>query len=634
MVARRRCRGGFCERGDKLFLTFVVIKSICCNFEGLNKKTTMRVLTNRDIAMLEEQGCSAEDWSEVIVDDDFDTSRVRNVDFHGHVEIGSLVGSVSMDNGFVRRCGIRNAVLNNVIIGDGCLVENVGGYISNYEIGDGCLICNVGVIAVQGETNFGNGNLVAVLNEGGDGNVVVYDGLTAQLAWLMLRNKNVRDMAMREAADRNPSVRGTIGDRSRIVGVEEIVNSVIGRACEVQGASRLSNTTILSTDDAPTYIGTDAILDSSVVACGAAVTDGAKVSNSFIGESVHVGKGFSSESSLFFANSHMENGEACATLCGPFSASHHKSTLLIGGMFSFYNAGSATNQSNHAYKMGPIHWGTLERGSKTASGCHILWPAHIGAFSMAMGKITTHPKVDKLPFSYVIASEEGTWLVPAVNLRTVGTWRDVGKWPKRDHRPVTARRDIIDHAFPNPYIIQSVVEGRQTLKKIAEEQGENAEVYTYGNCMIKREALVRGQAIYDKAIRLFIHAVLQKKGGTLDCSEPVADGEWLDMCGMLTPKGEIDRLESDIATGAIGTTDEIVAILKLIQRDYNRNEQAYAISLMQSEADSMFVDEHYWRREGEEAHSWWLSMVRNDAEKEYELGDVDEEQLRNFLNGI
>ena len=41
-------------------------------------------------------------------------------------------------------------------------------------------------------------------------------------------------------------------------------------------------------------------------------------------------------------------------------------TLLIGTMLSFYNAGSATNYSNHAYKMGPIHYGTLARGCKTA----------------------------------------------------------------------------------------------------------------------------------------------------------------------------------------------------------------------------------------------------------------------------
>ena len=43
---------------------------------------------------------------------------------------------------------------------------------------------------------------------------------------------------------------------------------------------------------------------------------------------------------------------------------HHKSTLLIAGMFSFMNAGSGSNQSNHMYKLGPIHQGAMERGAK------------------------------------------------------------------------------------------------------------------------------------------------------------------------------------------------------------------------------------------------------------------------------
>ncbi len=593
----------------------------------------MRELTDREIIVLEEQGCTAEDWAEVLVDEDFNTTTIHNVCFYGHIEIGSMTGTVEIESGFVRRCGIRNAVLRNVRIGDGCLIENVNGYVSNYDIGDSCYIANVGMIATQGETNFGNGNMVSVLNEGGDGNVVIYDGLTAQLACLMLHNRNIRDMAMAEA-DHNPADHGQIGDRTRIVGVKEITNTVIGRACEIQGASRISNSTLLSTDDAPTYIGTDAIIDSTVAACGAAITDGAKVTHCFVGESVHIGKGFSAEASIFFANSYMDNGEACAAFCGPFSTSHHKSTLLIGGMFSFYNAGSGTNQSNHAYKMGPIHWGTLQRGSKTASGCHILWPANIGAFSMAMGKIASHPDTSLLPFSYLIASGNNTYLVPGVNLRTVGTWRDVGKWSKRDLRPLSARRDIIDFAFPNPYIVQAAVQGKQELKHLLETQGDEQEEYSYGNCIIKKDSIVRGIRLYDILIRLFIHSVMQDAVTQQTDTDAATCGEWLDLCGMLTPKCEIERLEADIASGAIATTEEILSILRLIHRDYKRNATAYATALMQSESDNLFIDEDYWRKEGEEAHSLWLNMVRKDAEKEFDMGDVEEEQLREFLEKV
>ena len=39
-------------------------------------------------------------------------------------------------------------------------------------------------------------------------------------------------------------------------------------------------------------------------------------------------------------------------------------------------------------------------------------------------------------------------------------------------------------------------------------------------------------------------------------------------------------------------------------------------------------------RKGDEARSQWLSRIRKDAEKEFSLGDVSEEQLDDFLRGL
>ena len=137
---------------------------------------------------------------------------------------------------------------------------------------------------------------------------------------------------------------------------------------------------------------------------GSSVINSVKIQDCFVGEACQLSNGFTASASVFFANSYMSNGEACAAFCGPFTASHHKSSLLIGGMFSFYNAGSATNFSNHAYKMGPMHWGILERGSKTASGAYLLMPATLGSFSVCFGKLMHHPNTRNLPFAYLIAA--------------------------------------------------------------------------------------------------------------------------------------------------------------------------------------------------------------------------------------
>lgn len=597
----------------------------------------MRGLTDREISTLEEQGCTAEEWSEIIVDDDFSTDSIRNVMFYGHIEIGSLNSTITVEDGFIRRCIIRNATLNNVTIGDGCLIENIRGYISNYSIGEKCYISDVGIITTQGATNFSQGNVISVLNEGGDGNIVLFDRLTSQLAWLMVKNNSVLKFIKKETTQRGCQDKGSIGDSARITGVKEISNVIVGEYCEIQGTSKIADSTLISCEDAPTLIGTDAVIENSIVASGANIIDGAKIDNCFIGESVHIGKGFSAESSLFFANSYMDNGESCASFCGPFSTSHHKSTLLIGGMFSFYNAGSGTNQSNHAYKMGPIHWGVLDRGSKTASGSHILWPAKIGSFSMVMGKVASHPDTVNLPFSYIIADGNETYLAPGINIKTVGTWRDVGKWHKRDLRPEITKQDLINFDFPNPYVIQQVVKGKQILRQLVEEQGESTEVYSYGNCLIKRTALLRGLKFYDLAIRLFIYKCLHSKKYSLDDmdkNEDFTTMEWMDISGLLAPKSEIDRLEKDIENGNVSDIDEILTILRQIGDDYYRNEKSFAISVMQSEASNMFIDIERWRKEAEESYSLWLKMIRDDAEKEFLLGDVEENILRNFIEGV
>ncbi len=586
----------------------------------------MRELTVNEIAQLEERGCWAEDWAGIMVDEAFTPSSLTNVHFYGHVEIGSQNGTVAIEDGFRRQCCVRNATLRDVTIGDECLIENVRGYIANYQIGDRCYISDVGIMTSQEGTTFGNGTTISVLNEGGDGNVVICEQLTAQLAWMMINFPAAQKLAVIP----QESSCGCVGTGSRIVGVKEINSVKIGEGCEIHGSSRIDNCTILSSDDASTLIGADVVMENTVVAEGASVIDGAKVDNCFVGESVHVGKGFSAESSLFFANTYMDNGEACAALCGPFSTSHHKSTLLIGGAFSFYNAGSGTNQSNHAYKMGPIHWGVLDRGSKTASGSHILWPAHAGSFSMVMGKVQTHPDVHKMPFSYIIAEGRDTWLVPGINIRTVGTWRDVNKWPKRDQRPVSARRDIINFAFPNPYIIQSVIEGKSQLERMQKSHPE-ADVYEYHGCKIKRSSLVNGIQYYDLVLKLFLYECFSNNPSE---TEQADGGRWVDMMGMLAPKSEIDRVAKDIENGSIANVAELNDILLQINRSYRDSEQAYANFVMQNQENNMFVDRNMWLSEAQSAHAQWLEMVKADAEKEYEMGDVEEEQLRDFLSKV
>jgi len=283
--------------------------------------------------------------------------------------------------------------------------------------------------------------------------------------------------------------------------------------------------------------------------------------------------------------------------------SHHKSTLLIGGTYSFYNAGSNTNFSNHAYKMGPIHWGTMERGAKTASGAHILWPARIGAFSMAMGKIQTHPDTGMLPFSYVIGEGRKTNVVPGRNLCTVGTYRDVTKWPKRDKRPANGRISLLTFDWLSPYVMERVKAGIKYLEQLQEEQGKNREVYHGKGFDITASALQHGLEYYKLALKMY--------GNTEYGSS------WTDMLGLLTPTDALEQMKEDILNGDIV---DIEGLENRFADIYESYEQWKGFSSNEAEM--------------EQARHKWLALICRDAEREYDLGDVSEEQFKDFVSKI
>ena len=598
-----------------------------------------RLLSDEEIGILEENGCTAEDWTSLNVDYDFNPAFIRNVRFYGTVNLGVFEKNIEVTNGFIKHSGISNATLRNVTIGDNCLIENVGCYINNYVIGDECCICNVATMETTAEATFGEGNTISVLNEAGNGNVVLFRGLTANIAALMVAHPDDKDLSAalktmaRNDISQRLADRGTIGNRVRITNTTEITNTNIDDNCEVNGACRLSDCTLAAAPDDSVYIGSGVICENSIIADGSSVLNSAKVFNCYVGEACQITNGFTAESSLFFANTYMANGEACAAFCGPFSASHHKSSLLIGCMTSFYNAGSCTNFSNHAYKMGPVHYGTLERGSKTASGSHTLLPATIGAFSMCMGKISGHPDTRRLPFSYIIGTGRDTVLVPGKNIATVGLYRDISKWPRRDVRMESAKNTLINYDWLSPFTINEIMEGREELARLLRIQGEAAAVYEYEGCKMSGKSLRRGLRLYDMAVELFIGEVLMSHDLDDRCAASGAGG-WSDLSGLLLPSSEVERVIEKIKLGIISTVNDLTEVFVAYNDMYGEYLWTFTVSLIKyylGKDELTEEDFELMRERGKAAREAWLDEIRRDAEKEFSMGDVDRATLDKFL---
>ncbi len=601
-----------------------------------------RQLDEKEIRQLEDNNCWADDWQRVMVADDFNPNAVKNVTFYGDVKLGSFNKSIEVSKTFMRRTGVYNATLRNVTIGNNSLVENVGNYINNYVIGSDCYISNICTMETTEGATYGEGNIISVLNEVGEGNVVSYHGLTSQIAALMVRHagNNAFRTAIRrlvaEYIQRTTPDTGTIGNGVKIVNTKEVTNTVVYNDCEINGAARISDCTIMSSPEASVFIGTGVICENSIIAHGSSIINSVKMQDCFVGEACKLSNGFTAAQSVFFANSYMSNGEACAAFCGPFSSSHHKSSLIIGGMFSFYNAGSATNFSNHAYKMGPIHYGTLERGAKTASGAYLLMPAHIGTFSVCFGKLMYHPDTRSLPFSYLIAYGDIMYLVPGRNLTTVGLYRDIRKWPKRDMRSKQSRKSIVNFDWLSPFSVGEIIQGKKILERLREASGDNVSTYNYHEYVIKTSSLRKGIKYYDIALRIFMGAVL-KRHALVPPISTVGTGKWNDLSGLLLPDSEEQQLVSDIADGTIESMDDIVDRLNAINDNYNEYRWAWAYRMIldyyglseitPQDAERIHTDYITARRA-------WIAEIKKDAEKEYQLGDVEDSVLQNFVSQL
>lgn len=601
-----------------------------------------RKLSPAEITTLKNQFCHADDWEQVYVPHEFDINYVHHVRFAGRVELGAFRKEFELPGGLKKHSGLRHVTLYNCVVEDDVLIENVQNYIANYQIGSGSLIQNINILLVEGETSFGNNTQVSVLNETGGREVPIYDGLSASLAYIIAlyrhRPKLIdRLYALITAYSAGvSSCMGRVGTNSRIVNTGTIRNVKIGDYTTIENSTRLENGTINSNQWAPVYIGDSVIAQDFIISSGAYIADGAKIIRCFIGQACHITHGFSAHDSLLFSNCGFENGEACAIFAGPFTVSMHKSSLLIAGMFSFLNAGSGSNQSNHMYKLGPIHQGIVERGSKTTSDSYILWPARVGAFSLVMGRHHHHSDTSNIPFSYLIEKDDETYLVPGVNLRSVGTIRDAQKWPKRDKRKDPHRLDLINYNLLSPYTIRKMIKAVEILTNLQELVGETSDVYYYQNTRIQGSSLRNGLKLYRLAINKFLGNSLIKRleGDAFSSIDEVHErlrpnciagsGEWVDMSGLILPKQPLNAFLERIENSEINILEEIESYFRENHEAYysmewtwayETIESYYGISLSKVSAEEIVELVRLWQ----DSVIGLDKMLYEDAKKEFSL---------------
>lgn len=558
-----------------------------------------RQLSQDEIEALEFRYCTAEDWNTIRVADNFNPKSLRNVHFYGYNELGEFTRDISLYDNLHKPSGIYDASLSNCTVGNNVLIHGVNHIIANYDIEDDVVIKNTDEIIMTGRSTFGNGIKVAVLDESGGRAVPIFDRLNAPLAYIMSLYRHLPKVQEKllgmidQYANQVCSERGIISKQSKIMNCHSIKNVKFGVRSRAEGVHRLENGSINSNAAAPSCVGSGVIARNFILSSGSEISDGAIVENCFVGQGCQLSKQYSAENSLFFANCQGFHGEACSLFAGPYTVTHHKSTLLIAGLFSFMNAGSGSNQSNHMYKLGPIHHGIAQRGSKSTSDSYLLWPAKIGPFTLIMGRHYKNSDTSDLPFSYLIENKDESCLVPAVNLRSVGTIRDALKWPKRDKRMDPDKLDPINFNLLSPFSIQKMVNGQTILLQLQATSGETSQTYSYSSTTITNSALRSGIKLYEIGITKFLgnSVITRLKDAGFTTEQEMQErlipetekgsGNWLDLAGMIAPKKEIADILKDVENGIVTDLDEIMKSFCQLHANYYHYEWTWAADLLE-----------------------------------------------------
>ncbi len=515
---------------------------------GADFKSTimnLRNVTATEQAEMAARGCFAEDWGLVRVSDSFDSTQVAMARFIGRVEL---------------HCGAR--VYNSTV--------------ANYALGEGVVIDSVTRLECSSESRFAGGVEVAALNECGGRSIKISRDLTSQVAYIYTLYRHRAQLIERldamaqSSAEQLSSSMGSVGRGSQIIGAGILRNIFVDEGVTIEGASLLSNGALLT----GAYVGVDVKAHDFIGVEGSRIESGATLERCFVGEGVTLSNNFTAVDSLFFAMSHCENGEAVSIFAGPYTVSHHKSTLLIAGLFSFFNAGSGSNQSNHLFKCGPVHQGVHMRGTKFGSSSYVMLPAVDGAYTTVIGSHYSHHDTSKFPFSNLVKKGDRSTLIPAANLAGYGYRRDLEKWVERDRR--TVKRDIVNFEEHNPYIVGALIDAVNVSNSLLESdpQGDS---FQYNGVWINCQRLHSALKKYNKAVAGALGAMLSKGDGS---KRGEGCGRWLDLGGQFITKSRLDEILSAVERGEITSFRQIDEQLQEFAAQYDAYAYDYALSIL------------------------------------------------------
>jgi len=369
-----------------------------------------KALNADQILELEKNNNRADNWKTILVHPKFKTNNIHHVTFYGHIHIGDLSGSIQID-GQNLKCGLSNATLINVNVGDHCHINNCS-HLQNVHTEPKVSIINCG--SITHNTNLPFLRKICIGNELGGRSIDIFPGIQYEHMVELALNREPSFQkgthSIMNTFRKHGLNKSIIASHCELINNISVENIYLQEGTKLKGCTEVKNVFILSKTDRASSIRNGSIVRNSVLDCDVQIDSSAIIESSYMCEASSASHQVLSSHSIIGSNSHIEKGEVTSSLLGPFVGFHHQS-LLISVLWpkGMGNIGyGAKIGSNHSGKS-PDQECLLSEGLFFGIGASVKYPVNLekAPFSLIASSVELKPQKIEMPFSLILKNKSG-----------------------------------------------------------------------------------------------------------------------------------------------------------------------------------------------------------------------------------
>lgn len=602
-----------------------------------------RHLRSDEVEQLVKNNNTTDNWDNILVTDQFETSQVKNSRFYGLVRIGATRNVILQHHDLRLPAGITNSLIISCDIGDDVAIHDVH-YLAHYIIGNNNILFNLSEMHTTDHSKFGNGILkegepeavrvwMDVMNESGCRRVLPFDGMTTGDAWLWAKYIDDAELQSRlkeitqKSIDSRRGFYGTTGTNCVIKNSQILKDVKVGSFCYIKGANKLKNLTINSSEPEPTQIGEGVELVNGIIGYGCHIFYGCKAVKFILGNNSSLKYGARLINSFLGDNSTISCCEVLNNLIFPAHEQHHNNSFLIASVVMGQSnmAAGATIGSNHNSRSNDNE---IQAGRGFWPGlCTSVKHSCRFASFVLLSKADYPSELDiPLPFSLLNnnVSKDHLEVMPAYwwlyNMYALA--RNGWKFRNRDKRihktqkiefeafaPDTAEEIIAamkllekwtgkayfeKNGLPNSGQSEDklTAEGRRLLNDRKDEVsammvvGENLENSRRSQVILKPYEGYHAyeQMLHYYAMKNLIDYLSSNPEADLETMHEALKGrrqkEWVNLGGQIMLKKDLDQLRADIRSGKLESWKEIHRRCDRLWQKYTVDKQRHAYAIL------------------------------------------------------